>query len=175
MSQEVQFKTHKSIGNSQKPALLAAAVKAITERVISEGDKPHATVVRRLEVLKDLQGFPLGRFLLINRGLNGYWTHYVVSDHPEKRRAGTTSFSNATEKFLFDEAPGVLATQERFVHFKEVLQDQLKEGTVMASIPSGLMGELLTLDLKEGSQFKFVGIDIDTDYICIRKIVKEYF
>ena len=139
-------------------------VEKIAQRITNIGDLPYVTVLRQLKLLEDLTLFPFGRFLIENRGINGYWTHYMVM-HPQKGRlTGLNSEDQSfteLETFLLDSAPTLLATQQRFVHFQTYLQHEVKNNCRLASIPCGLMGELLTLDFTQVDQVKLVGIDLD--------------
>jgi SAM-dependent methyltransferase len=65
------------------------------------------------------------------------------------------------EKFLLDKFPLVVATQQRAVHFRTIIQQYLEEGSVLASLPCGLMRDLISLDFSGIRNFKLVGIDLD--------------
>lgn len=144
--------------------LFAVIVERIAQRITNTGDRPYVTVLRQLKLLEELTLFPFGRFLLENRGINGYWTYYMVM-HPQRGRlTGLNSEGQSfteLETFLLDSAPTLLATQQRFVHFQKHLQHEVKNNRRLSSIPCGLMGELLTLDLTQIDHVKLVGIDLD--------------
>ncbi len=144
----------------------AVTVERIAQRIKKTGDLPHVNAAKQLELLDELTLFPFGRFLLENRGVNGYWTHYMVM-HPQKgRKTGLNSEGRPftrLEKFLLDHAPTVLATQQRFVYFQASLQQAIKINRKIASIPCGLMGDLLTLDFSLADPVKLVGIDLDQE------------
>ena len=155
---------------------LSLTVEKITKKINNTGDLAYVTVARQLDILEELMLFPFGRFLLENKGINGYWTHYMVM-HPQRGRltglnSDGKSFTNL-EKFLLDSAPTLLATQQRFVHFQRYLQQEVKNNRSLASIPCGLMGELLTLDLTQVENLTLVGIDLDPDSLsasqCLAK------
>src|SRR5579872_4130915 len=38
-----------------------------------------------LAILEQLTEFELGRFLMVNKGLNGYWTAYIILHGPQKQ------------------------------------------------------------------------------------------
>ena len=38
-----------------------------------------------LKILEELQSFELGQFLLANKGLDGFWTAYVILHGPAKK------------------------------------------------------------------------------------------
>ena len=46
----------------------------------------------RLNLLEQLSAFPLGRSLLVNRSLSGFWTDAIVN-----RPANTPQYANETE------------------------------------------------------------------------------
>ena len=108
-----------------------------------------------LNHLEELHGSELGRFLLENRGLDGQWTAYLIKDGLEK------SASNATETWLLNKAPAVLATRERFGIFQKQLKKYLKAGMSIASVPCGRMDDLIDLNIGDASGLTFTGIDLD--------------
>ena len=137
-----------------------AIVKSIAQRIKNTGDLSYVTLARQLELLEDLTLFPFGRFLLENKGINGYWTHYMIMHPHQGRLTGLNSERKPfteLEKFLLDSAPTLLATQQRFVHFQTYLQQEVKSNRNLASIPCGLMGELLTLNFTQVGNVKLVG------------------
>lgn len=139
-------------------------INQITQKIVTKGDLPYVTVEKQLEILEELTLFPFGRFLLENKGMNGYWTHYMIT-HPKKGRlTGLNSEGNPLtnlEKALLNSVPILLATQERFVHFQTYLQKEIKNNQRIASIPCGLMSDLLTLNFEQLTNIKLVGIDLD--------------
>lgn len=112
-------------------------------------------LAEELQFLKQLSDFELGRFLLENKGFNGYWTAYMILHGPKKNNLSTL------ERWLLHEAPVVKATQERFQLFRKKLQGHLKSDMTIASVPCGLMDDLLGLDYSRVSNIKLVGIDLD--------------
>jgi hypothetical protein len=112
-----------------------------------------------------LSGFELGRFLLGNLGLNGYWTSYVLM-HPERGRLlGMSSDGSPItelEAWLLNRCPIFLATQERFRIFRELTQPLLRSGLKLASLPSGVMDDLLTLDYSGMQEIEISAIDLDS-------------
>jgi SAM-dependent methyltransferase len=65
------------------------------------------------------------------------------------------------EKFLLERAPVVLATQERFKLFLAENQKSVANGQHLATIPCGMMGELLYLNYTGIDHIKLTGIDYD--------------
>jgi len=108
--------------------------------------------------LTALQGFELGEFLLNHQGLNGYWTARIISHQTENYR-----YQNALEYWLFNACPIVLATRERFRCFQGLIQDLLQSGLHLASLPCGVMDDLLTLNYKGLTGIHLTGVDLDPD------------
>ena len=156
-------------GSSQD---LEAAINEIKQQILKEGDKDDSTATERFKILEELAKFNFGKFLIINKGINGYWTRYMVL-HPQDGRLSGKNDENkahgAFETWLLDRAPVLLATQERFFNFQRLLQGQLKEGVSLASIPCGLMDDLLGLNYYGLNDFSLTGIDIDEDSLKYAK------
>jgi SAM-dependent methyltransferase len=108
-----------------------------------------------LDILKQLTKFELGEFLLKNKGLNGYWTSYVIIHGLNKNNL------HPLENWLLHKAPAVKATQERYNIFKQQLQKYVKNNFTLASIPCGLMDDLLSLNYSDTANMQLVGIDLD--------------
>ena len=108
-----------------------------------------------MELLEQLSQFELGRFLLLNKGLNGYWTAYIILHGLKQQNLPPL------ETWVLRHAPTVKAAQERFRVFQKVLQEKLKDNTIIASVPCGLMDDLLTLDYSNKHNIRLVGIDLD--------------
>jgi SAM-dependent methyltransferase len=140
------------------------AIQDIVSRITQQGDKPYATVETQLEILEQLSQFEFGRFLMLNRGLNGYWTHYVLT-HPWVRQGTPINHSldklTPTEHFLLERAPSMLATQERFKIFLQENQKEVQNGAKLACIPCGMMGELLYLNFDNIDTVELIGLDYD--------------
>jgi SAM-dependent methyltransferase len=123
-----------------------------------------STAKEQENIIHQLTEFPLGIFLLQNRGTDGFWTDYMIEHQYEGRLSGCDSHGrNLTdfERFILDKFPLVVATQQRAVHFRAIIQRHITEGAVMASLPCGLMRDLLSLDYRGINTFKLVGIDLD--------------
>lgn len=134
-----------------------ARVLAIETRLRAGRDLPGATVAQQVGLLHALTGFALGRFLLEHRGLNAYWTHQLVTCRP----ASFAMPAGDLEYQLFERMPAVLAARERFHMFRRQLQARLRPGLTIASVPCGMMGELLSLDFGPDPQVELIGIDTD--------------
>ena len=105
-----------------------------------------------------LQAFELGRFLLDHHGLNGLWTARIIN-----HQSHGYSYRNALEHWLLNECPVVQATRERFQCFREQTQLLLRSGLHLASLPCGLMDDLLSLDYQGLSDIRLTGLDLDPE------------
>ncbi|MCP0914048.1 MULTISPECIES: class I SAM-dependent methyltransferase [Legionella] len=162
------------LSHSANPADLKAALQKIRERIKQGGDKKHVSVAVQLQLLDELSQFDFGRFLIQNRGINGYWTNYMLT-HPwfgrkTKKNNRGQSFS-VLEQFLLDKAPSVLATQERFQIFLRENQKAVRDEAILATIPSGMMGELLYLDYQGVQCIGLIGIDYDSQALSDAKML----
>lgn len=144
------------------------AYEALKQKILKDGDKDDSPVTERFQILENLAKFNLGKFLIQNRGLNGKWNQYIVL-HPQHGRLTGLSDNgkllNKLEQWILDRCPIVLATQERFFTFQKALQRQLKEGISLASLPCGLMDDLLGLNFFGLKQFTLTGFDLDPDIL----------
>lgn len=160
-------KEHKIISHGVKEG---ASFEQIVEEKVAQikkrGDLPYVTVKRQLEILHELTLFPLGRFQLINSGLNGFWTHYIVM-HPLMRQVSSVNIEGKPfsdmETFILERCPVCVATQERYAIFQQYLQKEVAERKTFASLPCGLMGDLLTLDYTGINNIKLIGLDLDQE------------
>lgn len=134
-------------------------VRRLTTRVRLGGDTQNGTVEEQLRLIAELDTFPLGRWLLRNRGgLNAKWTDYLVSSPPP-----VSELSCELERFLVYGAPNVLATRERFSHYQRAMQAELPRAHRIASVPCGKMVDLLTLDYDGSDDIEIVGLDLDSE------------
>src|SRR5512132_235001 len=150
-------------------ASLAETVAALHRRLRVAGDRPDATVLELLDLVDALASFPFGRFLLQNRGWNGFWTDFVMT-HPERGRSTGTAPDGRRltllERQLLDTFPTVLATQQRSRHFARVIQAHIRDNVRLASCPSGLMRDLLARDYRGRCGVTLIGIDIDEESLA---------
>lgn len=153
------------ISHTGNTSLSTAAIEAIELRIKAAGDQSGISVSQQLDWLKALQQFSLGRFLLANGGLNGYWTDYILTF--PMREESEDKLSDSLEKFLLQEAPTLLATQQRFQIFLKENQKAVHSGATLACVPCGLMGELLNLDFNHVNDMTLVGIDIDQESLSL--------
>src|SRR5690606_29849497 len=115
-------------------------------------------------------------FLLQNQGLNGYWTHYILT-HPWFGRKTNKNNRDETisnlEDFLLNRAPGILATQQRFEIFLTEIQKEVVNNATLACIPCGMMGELLYLNFDGIDTIQLIGIDYDSKALIDAKSLAE--
>lgn len=166
-----------NISHERNETTFEAAKQTIHDKILSRGDLPYLSVEKQLDLLEQLAQFELGRFLIERKGLNGFWTHYVIT-YPEKGKVSGLSSDNGSlhplEKYLLDRTPVILATQERFKIFKGEIQKHLHEGCALASVPCGLMACLLELDYSSIANFTLHGIDLDPDALSQASAYAEY-
>ena len=147
-------------------------LKRFQEKIIACGDLPHASVQQQLDILHQFAQFRLGRYILEHRGANGFWTDYMIS-HPEKGRKTGLNIDahpfSPLEALFLDQLPILTAHQERFQIFQKLSQQRLKEGAVLASIPCGLMRDLITLDYSHISDYQLIGVDLDPESLALAK------
>ncbi|NEQ35650.1 MAG: class I SAM-dependent methyltransferase [Okeania sp. SIO3I5] len=173
-----EFNEQRILSHGNQKESLEETIDRIKKRIINTGDKPHVTVARQLEFINELASFPLGKFLLQNRGLNGYWIDYLM-EHPYQGRVKGIDTKGRSltkfEKYLLDNDPIFLATQERYINCGKVIQNYLQEGLVFASLPCGGMRDLLKLDFSGVNNLRIVGIDIDYESLELaKKLAEEY-
>jgi len=154
------------ISHGQGSESLADAIEQIEGRIRLEGHKPHVSVDRQLQLVDELAQFPFGRFLLKNRGWNGYWTDYVM-EHPRHGRVTGRDPDGRPltplEKSLLDDFTIVRATQQRSLIAAAEIQKRVRDGAVLASLPCGLMRDLLGRDYRGVRDIRLVGIDLDPE------------
>ena len=129
----------------------------VIKQRIKQLANPLLPVDEELKLLDELSQFPLGQFLLANKGLNGYWTAYAILTAPKKDDL------HPLEDWLVNRSPGFIATQQRFAIFQDILKRLIKNNMNLASIPCGLMDDLLTLDYSAYDGCHLTGIDLDSE------------
>ncbi len=166
------------ISHGSEASSLDETIVKVKARIDRRGDTANATVGEQLELLNQLADFPFGRFLLLNRGWNGYWTDFVMQHPRNGRRNGAAPdgrLLTPLERQLLDTFPMILATQERSRHFADAIQGAIKSGMNLASIPCGLMRDLLARDYSHVSDVRLTGIDLDKDSLAgARQLAEEY-
>ncbi len=151
--------SHSMTGELTDSALREAAAV----RIRAAGDLPGASVDRQLALLDELAQTELGRFLLRHRGLDAAWTHRLVTHEPGSEHAVALT---GIEKDLYERLPATCATRERYGIFRRELQALVHSGATLASVPCGLMGDLLSLDYRPFDDVSLIGIDLDADALA---------
>ncbi|KTC85277.1 SAM-dependent methyltransferase [Legionella cincinnatiensis] len=152
MSVAISHQTVSHVPYDETTKQLVASTKSRLEK----SDHLFLPLHETLELLNELASFSLGRFLLHNRGLNGYWTSYIFRNNPDQEQA------IELESWLLNKSLYVMA-RERFYTFQEEIRKRLKSNMTLASIPSGLMDDLLFLDYSSYHNIHLVGIDADSE------------
>lgn len=154
------------ISHNASPESLSTVIDKISKRIRDTGDTPDATVEEQLDILVKLSEFDFGKYLLQNQGINGYWTHYMLTYPWLKDGAGKNQNGKPLsdiERFILEWSPSVLATQQRFKIFLREIQRSVTNGAHLGCVPCGLMGELLYLDFNRIHDITLTGIDYDKE------------
>ncbi|SDB81446.1 class I SAM-dependent methyltransferase [Acinetobacter boissieri] len=130
----------------------------IKKRIIESTTPCEAN--NQIELLESLTEFELGQFLIQHEGLNGHWTHELVTWNKNNPKR---VLKNNLEHALFEQIPATLATRQRFTIFQKHLLPLITPNKVVASIPSGYMSELLLLENKALKNIQMIGIDLDSN------------
>ncbi len=128
-------KTHSKLAYSTETKMLADEIKAR----LRNSNSLILPLERNLELVDQLTEFELGRFLLHNRGLNGYWTSYIFQ-HPVGKPA-----EHVLEDWLLNRSL-LCRARERYHRYQTLLAELLPQARTLASIPCGVMDDLLDLD-----------------------------
>jgi SAM-dependent methyltransferase len=116
-----------------------------------------------LSLLQQMTEFEFGRYLLENRGISGYWTTYWLIHGPQKK------LEHPLEDWLINKAPPFIASRERLTLFAAHTQQRVKPGLKLASIPCGLMDDLLRLDYSQAQDVQLHGFDLDEESIRLAR------
>lgn len=116
------------------------------------------------EILVDLLGkvknSEMLKFLVEHSGFNGYWTEYMCS-YPETKQNGFTVSECSYENYIMENFPIAIATQTRYQIFKNEIKKLLQDNISIASLPCGLMNDILSQNFSNIKNFKLHGIDLD--------------
>lgn len=145
------------LSHTLSPTAVSQLIQEKIASVTARGPQPHVSVQQQIDIIHQLGEFELGRYLLQNQGLNGYWTHFLLTYPWTKNKIQCTPF----EKQILERAPLILATQERFQIFLSENQRAVHPEKKLACIPCGMMGELLYLDFAGIDTIELIGIDYD--------------
>lgn len=147
-------------------AEIAGEFKKIKERLTNEFSNDPEKLSSLLALLTELSTFELGRFLIQNKSLSGYWTWYVINDYKNH------AINSPLEKFFVEKVPVVIATQDRFAIFQSLLKKYIKSNNIVCSIPCGMMADLLTLNLAPTiTNVRFIGIDLDDNVFSLATVL----
>jgi SAM-dependent methyltransferase len=142
-------------------------IKAVVDKTIERlqhSKNLHLPLKDEIELTHELAKFELGKFLLINKGLNGYWTSYLINKNQENINNEISPLENwLTNKSLF------YLIKDRFTIYQKEIQKRIKSGYHISSIPCGLMDDLLFLNYDNFSDIKLTGIDIDKESLNFAK------
>ncbi len=138
---------------------LHAKIEASSE---SESDKAglHA-------LLDDLARAEFWTYLLLNGGLNGDWTDYLINRYQDDPKI-------AGLERLFT-LPLQTATRERNTQFKTVLQQAIRPGMSIASVPCGLMRDVLSLEFPKDGSVRLDGYDLDDAALTSARALAEAY
>lgn len=146
------------------------AVGAIKDKIKARAYLPNFSYDQVCQILDSLSSFPLGRHILQTSGANGIWTDYMISfPWIEENLAGKMLAMNRLEYFIIFEMPSVLAQRQLFLLSQKIAQNHVKANNTLASIPCGVMRDLLELEVSPSDNIHFVGIDIDTESLDAAK------
>ena len=146
---------------------IAGKLNSIRERISADPNYSQDEKRELLEILTELSSFELGRFVIQNNGaISGWWTYYLTTAYKKQ------NIENALERFIVTQAPIVLATQERFAIFQDLLLQNIQSNQLVCSVPCGVMADLSTLQISpQITNLKFVGVDVDDKVFQLAKQV----
>lgn len=130
------------------------AVRRIGEQ-LATGGATVLPVEQELELLESLAAFDLGRFLLLNGGLSGWWTSYVFTH--DGTEAGTD-----LERWLLQHST-LAGIRERYERLSHLVAARLVPGLRVASVPCGVMDDVLRQPTALLHGVSVVGADIDDE------------
>lgn len=136
--------------------------KEYINQIQNQANSDYTTIDEQIFIVEEMLRSEIGTFILENKGANGFWTDILINCINE----GYTrekSKENFFEEFLLFRSPVVIAHRERFKLFQDTIQKTLKPGLSLASIPCGLMRDLLSLDYSNSHPCKLTGIDLDAE------------
>ncbi|MBU2708594.1 methyltransferase domain-containing protein [Zooshikella marina] len=159
MEKIISHKTHSEVSISPDTQSIIDAIK---NRVRNNSLNLILPLEDTLALVDELAEFDLGRFLLHNRGLNGYWTSYIFTQQCDSEK------EHPLKKWLMEDSL-LSQARERFHRFKCLLKSEISTAKTFASIPCGVMDDLLDQDYSHQSGIKIKGIDLDPESISHAK------
>ncbi len=139
-------------------------INAIQDRLLANGDTAVGPLVEKLEFLKQISQFDYGRFLIMNGGVNGRWSHYLFYEYPFLKNLGT-QFHPLEFKML--NSALMKSNRERIPLIQSILKTELFDGMSMLSVPCGVMAELLSIDYSRIKNFTLTGVDLDPESLVL--------
>ncbi len=150
---------------------LNAQSQEISARVSARGDLPDTTVEQQLDLLEELKKTPIGQSLICTRELTAWATDWC-SYGPLFNQC-YAKLSSFEKTFL--NLPICIATQERLVIMRQLLQESLHNDMSVLNVPCGLMRNLAALDYKGLKNIRIDGLDINPQTIAHAKdMIKLY-
>lgn len=151
------------LSHQRKPDPLKLAVARCRAMIKARGTSLNGKAAEMMHWLEELQKFALGQFLLVHRGLNGFWTYHLNTVHPKISNPlrDRQYQQSPLARFLYETSPNAVARQERFNYVLQLNQNSLVNNAKIASIPSGFMGDLLHLDYTGIQNVQIIGVDFD--------------
>jgi len=154
--------------DNERNTLTSNDIQNIENRLRARSDLT-LPLEEEIQLLHQMTEFELGRFLLKNGGISGYWTAYWLIHGPQKQ------LSHPLENWLINHAPAFMASRERYKIFSTETQKRLKPDMKLASIPCGLLDDLLHLDYASAPNTQIYGFDLDAESIELAKVnAKKY-
>ncbi|MCB9093128.1 MAG: class I SAM-dependent methyltransferase [Halobacteriovoraceae bacterium] len=145
----------------------------IVQSIYEKYETNYGRSEEKLNWLKQLTEFPMGRDLLLSGGINSFWIDYLVKR--KKVLAIRQSYKNYTQSVLERQSYVIDSWRRNYQKFINLQQSQLKDNAVFASIPCGLMRDFFNLDFSKSYGVKLVGIDIDKKLLKkVNKLSKYY-
>lgn len=148
----MSHKTHSKLANLTETKIVANEIKTR----LRNSKSLILPLERNLELVDQLTEFELGRFLLHNRGLNGYWTSYIFQ-HPTGKPA-----EHRLEDWLLNRSL-LSRARERYYRYQTLLSELITKAKTLASIPCGVMDDLLDLNYNGHEGVQLIGIDLDPE------------
>lgn len=145
----------------------------IHQELIKKIQQSNLDIIMQDELLKSLSkvtSTEMGKFLVENSGFNGFWTEYMCS-YPETKKLGFNLSENIDENYIMENFPIAIATQSRYQIFKAEIKKRLKNNISIASLPCGLMNDILSQNFQDCKNFKLHGIDLDQSSIQQAKAI----
>lgn len=153
--------TKEEVAKNDPSSAVINSIVTLHEKRLQKTPPLNIPLDDALLILNELPKFGLGRSLLTDKGLNGYWHAYWT------RYATRKTIRHPLERWLVNKTPLVIAMRERARIFLQELQWLVKPSLTIASIPSGVADDLLDLNLEGVEDIDLWGIDKDFQSIIL--------